>query len=237
MRKEISSSNSNNRGQSLVELIIGISISTILIGASAGAAAIILRSNVQSKRLQAATTLAQELSDNLRSFTEAGWLNIYNLQKGSSHTYYLNTATSPFTASAANSTETLTQENVNYIRSFYVDDVNRAGCGTGDVTTNATTSCRWGSGTLSDVAADPSTEKVTIVVTWPDTTTGVKVIEYLTRAGSIVFRQTNWVAGAGQENFPATGVNSQFASSTVAADPIRAVDYTSVPGSIKVNGF
>lgn len=233
MRRGISSSNNRalpagRQGQSLVELIIGISISAVLIGASAGAAAIILRSDVQSKRLQAATTLAQDLSDKLRSFAESGWTNIYNLQKSSLHTYYLNTATSPFTASAANSTETVTQESVAYTRYFYVDDVSRAGCGTGDITTNATTTCSWDSGSASDVALDPSTEKVTIVVTWPDTTTGIQIVEYLTRAGNIIFRQTDWRNGSGQENFPASGVNNKFASSTASTS------YSIVPGSLCV---
>ncbi len=213
------------RGQSLAEIIVAVGIAAILVGTSAISIATVLRSNVQSKRLQAATTLAQELSDSVRSFAEAGWPNIANLNHGSGNLYTLNATTSPFTATAG--TETVTQEGVAYTRSFYVDNVSRDLCGAGSITTAATTTCASGPNTIG-VTTDPSTQLVTIVVTWPAAATGVQISEYLTRSRNQSYRQTDWSGGGGQEG-PVTAVNSQFASST-------SINYSGTQGSIQLSG-
>lgn len=223
MRKEIL----NNRGQSLVELVVGVSVAAIIIGAVTGTSIIILRSNVQTKRLQAAANLSQELSDNLRSFAESDWRNIYDLAHGSGNHFYLNTATSPFSTSTGD--ETIAVEGVNYTRYFYVENVNRDLCGVGAVTTAATTTCASGPD-QTGVADDPSTQKATVTVTWPDSA-GITLVEYLSRSRANTFRQTDWIGGSGQESFNGV-INNKFASSTTGTP--GGIDFTSTPGSIKV---
>ncbi|MDP3947161.1 MAG: prepilin-type N-terminal cleavage/methylation domain-containing protein, partial [bacterium] len=213
--------NAPRSGQSLIELIIGMVIATIIIAAASGAVALILKSNNQAKRLDTATNLARELSNNLRSFADASWFNVYD---SDSNHHYLITSASPFTVTLGN--ETLVINGVTYTRYFSVERVNRDLCGAGVITTAATTTCASGPNTTG-VIEDPSTTKVTIVATWPGTTTGVQLIEYLSRSRNTVTRQTDWSGGTGQEG-PATTTNS-FASST-------DINYTGSAGSAQLSG-
>ena len=86
----------------------------------------------------------------------------------------------------------------NFIRYFYVENVNRDA--NGNIVSSGGTE-------------DPSTQKITVTVTWPGTTTGISFSEYVTRTGSSVFRQTDWSGGDGQEG-PITTVNDKFATSS-----------------------
>ena len=211
------------QGQSLMELIVGLGVTTIIVGASTFTIAAVLRSDIQAKRLQAATNLTRELSDNTRAFAVANWRDIYALLNGSGNGYSLNTSASPFTASS--SSETLVVEGVTYNRYFYVENANRTSCGASSITTDGTTACAQIGAT--GVADDPSTQKLTIVATWPGTETGVRLIEYVSRSRNAITRQTDWSGGSGQESFPSGGVNNQFASST-------GIYFTQTPGSLKV---
>lgn len=83
--------NKNSRdGQSLVEIIIGLAIGAILIGASALAIAAMLNSNVTTQKWKAATVLSQSLLDNVRAYGSVNWQNLYGLSKTSSTQYFLN---------------------------------------------------------------------------------------------------------------------------------------------------
>ncbi|MEK7089417.1 MAG: LamG domain-containing protein [Patescibacteria group bacterium] len=77
-------------GQSLVEIIIGLAIGAILIGASALAIAAMLNSNVTTQKWKAATVLSQSLLDNARAYGSVNWQNLYGLTKTSSTQYFLN---------------------------------------------------------------------------------------------------------------------------------------------------
>ena len=74
--------------------------------------------------------------------------------------------------------------------------------------------------------ADPSTEQVTVSVSWPQSATPSVLTFYLIRSRNYVIDQTDWSGGMGQ-NGPITSPNSKFASST-------DIDYSSAPGSIKI---
>ena len=211
------------QGQSIMELIVGLGVTTIIVSASAITIAAVLRSDIQAKRLQVATNLTRELSDNTRAFAAADWRNIYDLIHGSGNRYSFDTSASPFTASS--SSETLEVEGVTYNRYFYVENANRTLCGEGVITTDGTTACPQIGAT--GVADDPSTQKLTIVATWPGTETGVRLVEYVSRSRNAITRQTDWSGGSGQESFPSSGVNTQFASST-------GISFTGTPGSLKV---
>lgn len=200
----------SRQGQSLMELIVGLGVTTIIVSASALTIAAVLRSDIQAKRLQAATDLTRELSDNSRALAAANWRNVYDLIHGSGNRYSLNVSASPFTASS--SSETLVVEGVTYNRYFYVENANRTLCGAGDITTDGTTACTQIGAT--GVADDPSTQRITVVATWPGTETGVRLIEYVSRSRNTITRQTDWSGASGQESFPSGGVNTQFASST-----------------------
>jgi len=80
----------NKEGQSLVEILIGLTIGVIVIGVAAFAIVGTLRANISIDRNQAALNLTQELSAKVRSFSGQSWQNIYGLTKGLETRYFLN---------------------------------------------------------------------------------------------------------------------------------------------------
>ncbi|MFH1193199.1 MAG: LamG domain-containing protein [Candidatus Jorgensenbacteria bacterium] len=80
----------NRSGQSLIEIVVGLGIGALLIGAGSFAIFAMLRSNVSTEKYRAASGFSQELIDTARSFAGASWQNLYGLAKGSSTTYYMN---------------------------------------------------------------------------------------------------------------------------------------------------
>lgn len=85
-------------GQSLVEIIIGLGIGSILIGASTVAIMGILRSSTASQNSQAASSFNQETLHRVRVFANANWQNLTALSKGTSTSYFLNASGSVFFA-------------------------------------------------------------------------------------------------------------------------------------------
>jgi len=81
---------SNKKGQSLVELLIAIGITAILAGSAVGALLLSVRINKESNNFRTASSLAQELMDEMRSYSEGDWNNLYGLpNKGPSSTYII----------------------------------------------------------------------------------------------------------------------------------------------------
>jgi len=220
----------NVRGQSLVEILIAIAVGAILIGGVTTAIVPILKSNYETKNVQIANSLVQEYLDNLQSLAESNWQIIYNppAAKGPSSQFYLR-ATSTTYEILSGTTSTII-EGRTFTRYFSIENVNRNLCGAGDVTTDAITSCSSGPGSVG-VADDPSTQKITMTVSWQSggSNPSVQKTQYLTRSRNKVFVQTNWSGGPGQEG-PITSENNQFATSS-------NIDATSTPGSIKIQGF
>ena len=77
-------------GQSLVELIIGIGIASIVLGSVVGAVILSVRINKQSITSGVASGLAQELLDDVRSYSGGSWARLYGVDvKGATSTYYM----------------------------------------------------------------------------------------------------------------------------------------------------
>jgi len=214
------------RGQSLIEILIAIAIGAILIGGATGIIIPLLNSDTQTKNVQAATTLAQEYLDNIHNLSESNWFNIYTppAPKGSSSQFYLS-ATSTSYSILPGSTSTLIN-NISYTVYFSVENVSRNLCGAGDINTASTTGCGNGPGTTG-VADDPSTQKVTVQITWP-TNGSLSKSEYFTRTTNKIFDQTDWSGGSGQDG-PITSENNRFSTSS-------GVDSTNT-GVIKIQGI
>jgi type II secretory pathway pseudopilin PulG len=214
--------NSKISGQSLIEIIIAISIGAILIGGAAVVIIPVIRSNFETRAVQIAGSLAQEYLDNLQSLAESNWYNVYNppAAKGSSSQFHLTASGAAFVISSG-STSTIV-EGKNYTRYFSIENVNRNLCGASDITTNATTTCLSGPGS-SGVADDPSTQKITATVNWEGGRSIVKT-QYLARSQNKVFVQSDWSGGSGQEG-PITSENNRFATST-------NINHAITPGSI-----
>ena len=202
---------SRRAGQSLIEILIAISVAVILITAAAAVITPALKINSQAYRSQAGAVLARELLDNTRVWGEGDWHNISGLSTSSLNHYYLNASSSPLTLLSGN--QFVIVATTTYTRYFYIDDVYRDA---GDAVVS------------SGGSYDPSTKKVTVEWSWPQSVTST-LIGYITRNRDNVFWQTDWSGGMNQTG-PATTTNNLFASST-------NVNFSSTTGSIYIIGF
>jgi type II secretory pathway component PulJ len=211
---------SSRRGQSLLEVIVGLSIGAILIGAGAFAVSSMLQANFTLQKSQSASALNQELMDQVRAFAGADWQNLAALSKSSTTPRFLVATGSILVVS--NGTEDLTSNNNAFTRFFTVEDACREVGAQGALT--GTVPCAGGSVT------DPSAQYVAVYTRWQSAgnTGEVKSSEYLTRWNNVVFHQSDWSGGAGE-----TGVlvepGNRFATST-------NVDVTST-GTLRVRVF
>lgn len=191
----------NNKGQALIEILIGMFVAGILISAATAAVVVTLRSNLESKNYQVASSLGQELMDDAKTVAEADWHNIYNPpgnNKGLNTQYYVaasGTALFIFPGFA-----TTTIGNVVFSKFFSIENAKRF---IGDISTNPL------------AVDDPSTQKITSHIQWPSggRTSEVASTVYLTRWRNIVSRQTDWIGGFGQEG-PMNEFNQRFSTST-----------------------
>ena len=200
-------------GQSLVEILIAVGVSSLLIGSVVTTYIVSLRSNATARISAVATQLAQETFDNIKAISEANWNAIYSGTKNSD--YYLALSDNVFVVTSG-----VQSVNVNtdvYTRSFRVQNIERNPSG-------------------EIVAAglgvdDPSTQLVTVTVGW--TVAGssgeTKVGGYISRVKNASLRSSSWSEGATGEG-PFIGQTSSFSSST-------NVDWSSLPGVIKVLNF
>lgn len=90
----------DERGQSLMEIIISLSIGAILIGTASFGIAFILRSGTTNQNLNNASQFTQGLLSNVQSFGNSDWQNIYSLNKGLSNQYFLIASGTSFAAQA-----------------------------------------------------------------------------------------------------------------------------------------
>jgi len=191
----------NNQGQALIEILIGLFVAGILITAATAAVVVTLRSNLESKNFQAASSLNQELIDDTKTVSEADWHNIYippGNNKGSNTQYYV--AASGTILIILPGTATTTVGNIVYTKFFSIENTSRLN-----------------GGISTDLSAidDPSTQKITSHVQWSSGGRTAEVVStvYLTRWRNIVSRQTDWVGGSGQEG-PVNEFNQRFTTST-----------------------
>ena len=85
----------DKKGQSLIEVLVGIAIGSLLISAATFGVAYVLRASRANQNIQTANLISQELLNNVRTFGEADWFNIASLTMGtSSHYFFANTGTS-----------------------------------------------------------------------------------------------------------------------------------------------
>jgi type II secretory pathway pseudopilin PulG len=77
------------QGQSLIEVIVAIGIAAVFLGAGVTAIAPIIKTNLETRTIQFADSLAQDYSNKLQNLSESSWTSLYNLSKGSGNNYML----------------------------------------------------------------------------------------------------------------------------------------------------
>ena len=201
-------------GQSLIEVLVAISIGIILIVGAVTAISPSLRIGSDIRNAQVVGALAKELADNVRVIADRDWHIIDGLATTSANRYYVVASTSPFTV--ATGTESILVSTSTYARYFYVDDVKRNTSGKIDE---------------SGMIRDPSTKRITIVYAWPPLSASSTIVAYVTRHENRIVWQTDWSRGPNQDGpYYATTSAPGFSSSS-------NIDYTTSTGSIVIQGF
>jgi len=214
----------NQSGQSLIEIIIGLGIGTALIGAAVVAIIFMLRSGAVNQKFQIAAGLNREIADKIKTVVSANWNDLYNIydingNKDPNAQYHVDFSSGKFIFK--NDATSTIIEGMDYASFFSVENVCR------DDTINdiaGVMPCIGGS------SEDPSTQKVTVYTRWPtgQSTTELKVPDYLTRWENAVFQQTDWSGGPANEP-PVSEPSDKFSVST-------NINFSS-SGVIKIQGF
>ena len=203
------------QGQSLVEVLVAISLGAIFI---IGAATIIAPSLQISKQTSLAQTKAEltaELLNNANPWAVSNWNGVLALATSSANIYHLNTSSSPFVAVMG--AETIFLGTVSSTRYFYLDDVYR------DSNGNVTS-------TVSGNSYDPSTKRITVVSNGTQNGAPTStLVAYLTRNISNVFDQTDWSGGSGYTG-PTKVVTNTFTSES-GMDSSASGSLTAIPPS------
>ncbi len=87
---------SRRSGQSLMEILVGVTVGALLIGTAASVILPALGINRRTVQVQVGAALAKQLLDNTRVWSEGDWHNIINLATGTANKYFFITESSPF---------------------------------------------------------------------------------------------------------------------------------------------
>lgn len=163
---------SSQRGSLLLELLIAIALLAVILGIGSQAVWVSLQSGKVSGERDVAVGLASEALEATRSVAEEKWQNIYDLTKGSQ--YHMVQTNNKWATSTGS--EIIALNNASYMRYVIIDNVSRdAGTRMIDTGTNY----------------DPSTQKVTVTVSWPNADP-VVMSEYFLRWKNRACQQTSW---------------------------------------------
>ncbi len=199
-----------NKGALLIEILVALSIFTILAGIAAQSLYVSARGGVIATQKEVGIHLMQELMEGVRGASDTSWQSLYNLTKTTGH---YSVATSSSNAwSITTGDEALTVNGVVYTRYFTIANVSRDP-GTRDIET-----------TYNAAHDDPSTQFVTGTVSWPSGTP-LLVTQYFFRFRNKVCGQTTWSTSgsSGAKQCPdATYVSKSNvdASSTLQLTPL-----------------
>jgi len=88
----------DKKGQSLIEVLIGLAIGALLIGGASIALVFILKAGPTNQALNTATQLTQDLLNKVQSFALSNWSSFYSLDHSSSSPYFLISSSTGFIA-------------------------------------------------------------------------------------------------------------------------------------------
>lgn len=181
---------SSRRGQLLLEILIVIAATAIIVSVGVELVLVSLRSNKNAGDTSTALNLAAETLEGVRIAASEEWLDLYDLEHNAT-AYYATTTGNRW--SIATGTEPVNMNGIEYSRSFTIQHVCRSTStnsitGITDSAGNSTSSC-----TASGGEGDPSTEKITVSMSW---TSGGPIAtgEYITRWRNKACVQTGWTS-------------------------------------------
>jgi len=189
------------KGQSLVELLVAISIGTILIGGSVTLMGVSLKSYGTIRKHLQANVLIRQTIEIIQILARYDWYSIYDLAEESN--YKISLSGNTWTISAGQETDTI--NDIPYERYFQVYNVLRDA--SGDISTST-----------SDTFDDPSTQKITVFLKYGDNyISSSSVSFYFTRSeDNKVFHQDDWSEGSGVTG-PTPNPSDKYDTSTNVA--------------------
>lgn len=201
-------------GQSLIELVIGVTLGALIIGGVSASVFVGMRSNLYARQELVAAQLAQRTINYVQSSSEANWNVVYKKNKGPNHPYYATPSGDGFAVLAGTNTAAVDQ--VTYTYFFWIENVARDGSGA--IVSSGGTD-------------DPSTQKISVQVRWESLGSLRETVfhAYLMRTRNNSSRFTDWSLGPGQEG-PVTSPNRGFSSSA-------NTNHSSIPGVVRISGF
>ncbi|MDO8604627.1 MAG: hypothetical protein Q7K40_04525 [bacterium] len=182
------------RGALLLELLVAISILAIILSIGSQAVYVSMQSGKTSGENDVAMGLANETLEAVRAVADEKWQNIYNLT-GKGITHY-KTAPSSGLLTVTSGDETILLNNASYTRYFIVDNVSR--CNDSSRSIASSTICT----PVNNYFNDPSTQKVSVVVSWQGAGSPLTINNYLFRWKNKICNQADWSGGV------ATGVKT-----------------------------
>lgn len=196
-------------GSLLLEILVVIGVFAIISPLVAQIVVSGFNTSKWSIENSAALNLADETIRAVENISFEKWQNIYKLDKSAAGHYYPTVSGTAW--SVANGEETLAVDGRSYGRYFTVADVCRD-----DVTDKIVSVLPCSAGST----ADPSTQKISVVVSWTDNSLVKEA--YLTRWRNKLCHQTNWgFVSSGAEACPSNAYGS-------ASD----INPAAVPGSL-----
>ena len=201
MRKEIFINLNNQKGQLLLEVLIALSLAAVVIAVSANFIFLSLRSNKLSNEKNIALGLVEETLEAVQAASVESWLNLYS--RTHSTTDYRPIQTSGKWDISTSGTENITLNGMVFSRGFRVfyvcrDSTTRNITGITDTSGSSETGC-----TTSGGQADPSTQKVTVTISWAGNS--VSASQYLPgRYSNRSCNQTGWTTGADSSVYSCT---------------------------------
>jgi len=198
------------KGALLIEILVALSIFTVLAAIAAQSLYVSTRGGVIATQKEVGIHLLKELMEGARAATDTSWQNLYGLTKVSGHYSVATSSANAWVFTTGD--ESLTLNGLLYTRYITVANVSR------DPSTRAIE-------TVYNAAHDdPSTQFVTAIVSWPGGTP-LSVNEYFFRWRNTVCAQTTWSTGgsSGVRQCPDTEYVSKTnldASSTLQLSPL-----------------
>ena len=176
---------STQKGSLLLELLIVIALLAVILATGSEAVFVSLQSGKVSGERDVAMGLANEGLEATRSATEENWLNTYLLTRGAQ--YYATSTAVAGKWTLASGSQTIVVNNATYTRYVVISNVSR------DVPTRNIET------TYVANDDDPSTQKITVTVSWPNADP-VTASEYLFRWKNKSCSQGSWVGTGGSGN-------------------------------------
>ncbi|OHA79558.1 MAG: hypothetical protein A2747_03920 [Candidatus Yonathbacteria bacterium RIFCSPHIGHO2_01_FULL_44_41] len=174
-----------NRGSLLLELLIVIALLAVILSTGSEAVFVSLQSNKVSSERDVALGLANEGLEAVRGTTEEKWQNIYGLTKGSQ--YYATSTVPVGKWTLGTGSQTVVLNGVTYTLYVIIENVNRCSDSTRSIASSTTCTPL-----ATDYIDDPSTQKATVTVSWPNADP-VAISEYFFRWRNMVCSQSGWV--------------------------------------------